>query len=59
MKSGKKNYLNEDGDDDDDVCEVFFLNFGSKSPLVAGTYFFILKRKRIFNFSETLNTFSS
>ena len=27
MKSGKKNYLNEDGDDDDDVCEVFFFNF--------------------------------
>ena len=49
----KKNYLN----DDDDVGEVFFFNFGSKSPLVAG--FFVLERKRIFNFSETLNTFCS
>ena len=35
----------------------FFFNFGSKSPLVAG--FFVLERKRIFNFSETLNTFCS
>ena len=50
-----KNYLN----DDDDVGEVFFFNFGSKSRLVAGTYFFVLERKRIFNFSESLNTFCS
>ena len=53
MKSGKKNYLI----DADDVCEVFFFNFGSKIQLVAG--FFVLERKRIFNFSETLNTFCS
>ena len=39
--------------------EVFFFNFGSKSRLVAGTYFFVLERKRIFNFSESLNTFCS
>ena len=49
----KKNYLN----DADDVGEVFFFNFGSKSQLVAG--FFVLERKRIFNFSETLNSFCS
>ena len=33
----KKNYLN----DDDDVGEVFFFNFSSKSQLVAG--FFVLE----------------
>ena len=48
----KKNYLN----DDDDVGEVFFLIL---AQIPIGSRFFVLERKRIFNFSETLNTFCS
>ena len=39
MKSGKK-YLNEDGDDDADVFEVFFFEFRFKIPIGSRHLFF-------------------
>ena len=51
------NYDDYEEEDDDD--KVFFVIFGSKSLKVAVTFFFLLKPKSFFNFSETLNTFSS